>query len=68
MFNNCEKSYLRDQAKHWQIAFISNLSEKSKNERMESIETAVYNHGFTDATCTRWMNNLLERKDRRGEK
>ncbi len=61
----CEKSFLRDQAKHWQIAYVSNLSEKDKNARMESIETAVYNHGYADSTCKKWMTDLLKWKDSR---
>lgn len=64
----CEKSFLRDQSKHWKIAFVSNFPEAEKNAKMESIETAVYNHGFADATCTKWMNSLLKWKDERSEK
>ena len=62
--NNCEKSFLNSRTKHWQIAYVSNMPREQKNKRMESIEKAIYNSGYSDATCKKWMENLLKWKDK----
>ena len=60
----CEKSLLRDQKKHWQIAYISNLSDSEKKDRMESIEKAVEKR-FAESTVKKWKKELLKWKEDR---
>ena len=51
----CEKSFLRVLKKHWQVAYVSNLSEADKKARLKSIEKAVEKHGFAESTVKKWM-------------
>lgn len=63
--NNCEKSFLRAKATDWKVASVSNLSELDKIAKLESIGTAVYNHGYANSTCKKWMTDLLKWRDAR---
>lgn len=53
----CDKSFLKDLRIHWQMAYISKLSDADKKARLEKIE-GVVRRKFAESTFSKWSKNL----------